>query len=455
MTTRLLAVGDGVKSINLATLREWAELGNMPWGTGANGTQTTHRLAGTVGYLFRSVELRANAVSSVPWGVYQGTADKPIWDSEAPIAPPTLAAFADLPELIYRTEAALSLGSQAFWFRERNRVRLLALRWLDPQTMEPVWTSQGLAGYKRTVNGATFMLPVEEVVYLWYKGQSETEPRTAPASAAAAAANVLYNTAEFSKAFFARGAIKATLLTVDGVPLPAEREKLKTLWERMLSGIKNAFAVDVVSASVKPVVIGDGIQELANTELTQEQREDIATAMGVPHSLVMSNAANYATAEVDARTFYETTVVPECNLIERQLNQQLFSPMGLRFSFNPQALDVFQKDENERAAAFAAYVNAGIKQSIVAQMLGLELPEGITYEDLDPEEPPVQLVEAPGDAADAFEREEEEARFKRWAAKRKRPDVSRFKSALLSDAEKEALLGETGAPFRPAWDVYP
>ena len=454
MTTKLFAVGDGIKSIPLSGITNWGDWGNMPWASPAGGSQSITTLASAVGYLFRAVELRANAVASVPWSVFQGNSDKPIWDSETPQAPVALTALADLPELVYRSEAALSLGSRAFWYKERNRVRILSLRWLDPSTMAPVWTPQGLTGYKREVNGATLTLPLQDVIYLWYKGLSETEPRTAPAQAAAAAANVLYNTAEFSRAFFARGAIKATLLTVEGVPLPAEREKLKTLWERMLSGIKNAFAVDVVSASVKPVVIGDGIQELANTELTQEQREDIATAMGVPHSLVMSNAANYATAEVDTQAFYETTVVPECNLIERQLNAQLFEPLGLRFSFRPQSLDVFQKDENERAAAFSAYVNAGVKPSIVAQMLGLELPEGITYEDLDPEPQPVELATAPQDAQDAPDREEEEARFKRWAAKRKQPDVTKFRSAILTDEDKAALLGETGDPF-PAWSVYP
>jgi hypothetical protein len=47
-----------------------------------------------------------------------------------------------------------------------------------------------------------------------------------------------------------------------------------------------------------------------------------------------------------------------------------------------------QEDEGNRASAFAAYVGAGLKPSLVAQLLGLELPVGVEYQDLDPKEPP-------------------------------------------------------------------
>jgi hypothetical protein len=51
--------------------------------------------------------------------------------------------------------------------------------------------------------------------------------------------------------------------------------------------------------------------------------------------------------------------------------------------FKPETIDAFQEDENQRASAFKIYVEAGIKPSIVAEMLGLELPEGTALESLD------------------------------------------------------------------------
>jgi len=493
-----------MKAIPLDGITNWADWG-LPWQSPTPSQRSVSELFPFVGYLYRAIDLRANSVASMPWSIYGSKSTKPLWTSEDALAPDNLQPFAVLPDMLYRIEAALCMGSQAFIFKERNRVRLTGLRWLDPFTVEPVWTPQGLTSFTRYVNGGQNTMSVQDVVYIWLTGLRETEPRPAPAQAASNAANVIYNSAQFAKAFFERGAIKAGLLTVNGVPPESERERLKNWWGRFLSGINNAYSTEVVSAAVQYVPVGEGLAELTNQALTMEQREDIATALGVPHSLVMSNAANYATARQDSQAFYETTIVPQTLLIERHLNAQLFGPANLRIKFRPQALDVFQQDENERASAFATYVGAGIKPSIVAQMLGLELPEGVKYEDLDPDpeetqsplgmltppsaaavpaanapaptqtppandappqEPPavpppaqtkralamnepVSMVEdrpAPAEtggqqphARTATQIREESKRFLRWARKRNNPDLSAFKSSILSDAEKKTL----------------
>jgi len=452
---KVYAVGDELK--NLSALADF----NLPWATEPAGAQrSSAALVPFVAYLHRAVFLRANALASVPWSISRESAAGPLlWDSEEPNPPDELKAFASLGDLLARTEQAMVLSSCAYWHKERNRVRVTGLRWLDPETTAPHWTPRGISHFERSANGGTARLAPEDVVYFRALGTSETEPAAPPAQAAAAAANVLYNTAEFARMFFARGAIKAGLLTVDGTPLPAERERLKSWWQRFIGGLGNAYSAEVVSAAVKYVPVGEGLADLAHNTLTQEQREDIATALGVPHSLIISNASNFATAQQDSKTFYETTIVPECRLIERQVNQQLFAPLGLRFRYLPDALDVFQQDAAERATAFASYVNAGLLPSIAAQMLSMELPEGVEYEHLDRERPRAPLfagVPSPGGRErddDALEAERK--RFVRWARKRGAPDVSAFKSDLLSDDEKGALLGETGGRFPAGWGNYP
>jgi hypothetical protein len=347
--------------------------------------------------------------------------------------------------------------------------------------MSPIWGVDSITAFKRQVGVAVSQLSVEDIVYLRMAGVSETMPRPAPAHAALSAAGVLYNVNEFAAAFFKRGAIKATLLTVEGNPPPAERERLKAWWQRFFTGINKAFAAEVVSAAVTPVVVGEGLSELTNTELTATEREEIATALGVPHSLVMSNAANFATAEADRLTFYDMTVVPQANAIARQLNAQLFAPAGMRFEWHPQELQIYQADENERASAFATYVNAGIKQSIAAQMLGLNLPEGVEPEDLDPEPQPVQLQQAnalagaqgaqdgpqqaqgtqqdtpQGGAQPEALRANEARKFLRWAKGKRFPHewVSDFVSMVLSDDDKRALLIEhADVSTRDGWQAF-
>lgn len=449
---KIYAVGNSVKSFDLGTLQSWSDLGAMPWMVDAdNGTKDVHTLGASVAFLFRSVRMRANTVATVPWAIYQQRGDKPLWDSAAPIAPPNLAYLGGLKELLFRTEAALCFEARAYWYVERNRVKPVGLRWLDPSTMAVKWTPAGISHFERSVNNRVVPLPVQDVIYIWQRSLSEVEPDTAAAKAASAAAGVLYNLDAFERAFFERGAIKATLLTVDEMPLAEEKAALLSWWQRVATGIKNAFASDVISASVKPITIGDGVAELGNTKLTEEKRQDIATALGVPASMVSANAANYATARSDQENFYNTTIIPQCELIERQLNDQLFGPLGMRFVFQPESLSVFQRDENERATAFAAYVGSGLRPSIVAQMLGLQLPEGIKPEDLDPEPQPVAqpapqpMPAMPQDEMTEHDEESpvemERKRFTRWAKKRANPDIEAFKSDILSLEERRVLLG--------------
>ncbi len=448
---------DGAKSIPLDVL----ETGLMPeFLQGApSRTATPAAMYGTVAYLYRCVDVRANALAAVPWVLYQG--EREIVTNGADVWPDALAWCANLEDLLWQTEAALCLTAAAYWHKLRNvRRGAVGLQWFDPAVTRPVWGPQGITAFERTYSGGRKeSIPADDVVYVRLLGTSETEPRPAPAAAACTAAGVLYNTDEFVSAYFKRGAIKATILTVEGNPLPAERDRLRDWWRRFISGIDRAFTAEVVSAQVAPVVVGEGLSDLTNVDLTTSRREDIATALGVPHSLVMSNAANYATANADRLNFYETTILPECNLLSRQVNAQLLAPLGYRLEFRPEQMPIYQADENDRAAAFAAYVNAGIKPSIVAQMLGLHLPDGIEPEDLDPEpqpqtitvlppqQQPAQLADsqAQTDAPAVDARQQEARKFLRWAKGKRSPDVARFASDILSDADKRALLADSDA----------
>ena len=75
--------------------------------------------------------------------------------------------------------------------------------------------------------------------------------------------------------------------------------------------------------------------------------------------------------------------MPDAKFIQSIWNEQLFKPMGLRWVFRPETLDVFQEDEGKRAQALTQYVSAGFRLSLAAQILGVELPAGVDYDDLD------------------------------------------------------------------------
>ena len=340
-----------------------------------------------VPWLWRSVELRANAVASMPFQIMRGDT---VIDTSGDEYTNALGWLPNPARLLYLTEAALACWGTAYWWREQNRVAIKAVRYVHPATIEPIIDSQrGLTGFYRTINGYRKQIPVEALAYFW-RPDAEVElgpPLGSPVMAAVAASGVLRNLDKFSSAYFARGAIKATLLTVSGAPIKAERDRLKDWWRDLVSGIRNAFATEIVNAdSVTPVVIGEGLKELSNATLTSEKRQDIATSMGVPLTMIFSESARglggEGVASEDEKKFYTTTIIPECVLVASVVNEQLLEPMGYRLSFLPETLDAFQEDETQRAAAFASYVNSGLPVEVVGPMLGVELPEGWTWEQI-------------------------------------------------------------------------
>jgi hypothetical protein len=457
---------DGRKATPLYQLRDeaWASLS----GGERVDTDMVRKFYKRVGLIYRCVHVRAGSLMKVPWHIHRG--DRLLWEYGHGSAPPPLelAWLKPLPELLRMSEAALCLNSQAYWFIEKNRVRVTQLKWLAPISMTPVWDTRfGLTHFDRSTERGTTALSPEEVVYIWVRDpMHETQPDPAPAMAALDSAGVLFNTAEFISSYFQRGAVKVTILGVKGAPPPDERKRLRDWWQRVAAGVKNAFAAEVVAAdAITPVVIGEGLSDLSNTELTEEARNDIATAMGVPHSVLFSSAANYATAVQDEQNFYNLTIIPDCKLIADQVNEQLLNAYGLHLEWHPDEMDVFQTDEMERAQAVKLYVDAGMKLSLAAQILGVDLPDDMAYTDLDTNPPPgpaqaeprYQVLDAspvgagarpaqlPAPAGTESERQSESRRFRAWAKKRIGKttfDPAAFESDLLSAWERAQILAD-------------
>lgn len=454
---------DGAKSIPLNQLPEeaWRHIAGDSGGAGE-----VEKMYNAVGVLFACVDVRAAALSSMPWHIYQG--DSPVWSWEEEDVPEELLFLDGLTDLLFRTEVALCLGpdSEAFWVKEGNRSALKDVRWLTPSTVDPVWDkTKGLLGFERRIGNERIRLTLDEVVYFMRPGLHETQPAKAPGHVAMRRAKVSYNADLFMELFFERGAIKATLLTVPPESSQAERDKLKAWWRRFMSGIRNAWDAGVISTAVEPVVVGEGVSELSNTELDANNAKSIATTMRVPHSLLFSDAANYATSQQDEMNFYTLTIGPDARLIARAVNRQLLNPLGYSLRFDMNSLPLFQEDENERAAAFGAYVSAGLPMALTAEMLGLDLPQGWTYEKLQAVEDEKRAKEeeqaraqaealqarangAPG--AQGGEREQEVRKFLAWAKKRKHPDPAKFASEILSQDDKlELLEGGDADTMRP------
>lgn len=373
---------DGEKSVRLDDFppEAWRILTGGP--TGNEGD--VQKMYKAVPWLNRGVGIRSAAMAKMPFTIFDGENELDTSENYQnklgwwPNPDATLALI----------EASLTLMGRAYLFKVRKNFGIIEmLRYLVPTSIDPkIDEDLGLVGFKRRLKSGEIDIPMENLVWFWLR-DAFTEigpPESSPAKVALRAAGVLFNVDTFVDAFFSRGAIKASILAVPASVQKGERDRLKSWWKRVVTGVSNAFASNVLNAeSVKVETIGEGISELANTELTDEKREDIAVALGVPQNILFSDDANFATAKQEDFRLYDQTINTQAKFIQGVLNTLLLHPLDFSIKFHPQQLQVSQQEETLRSGALVNLERANIPPWIGMPILGYDLPPDMTDEEIE------------------------------------------------------------------------
>lgn len=383
-------------ALPMTTLGWGLDVDGNPVGLGArDGKRMDPQVAWSrQGWFRKCADVRAKAVSSLPWAIYPegtepGDYERAIYTSEDVAPPPELEALRDFDLSLYLTEAALSLVGKAYHLidrpdqRNRGRLgRMAALQWVHPLLMREKYGRGGVTQFLRTVNGVDTPYDPEAVVAVYQPDPfREIGPGSSDGMAASVNAAALDSLARFVSRYLDGGLIKQTVLTVDQEYVdPEQKAQLESWWRKFITR-GNAGDAKVLSGKVHPHVIGDGLGDLSDEKLTNEQREATAAAFGIPFSVMMANAANYATAEVEERGFLMRTVVPQARIAERSFNRQLLMAYGLALRFEPERTEIMQRFELEKAEKVHAVVGAPV----------LTIDEGrrlLGYEPMEPDQMP-------------------------------------------------------------------
>lgn len=372
--------GKSLKNIDLPQYPDSA----WNWITGAPDNKDID-LYSRVAAVYRCANLTADALSNLPFAILKGDDEfdtSEDWQNKV--------GFISNPrELLRLWRLSLFMTNSAYGFMEGpvNRRKITNLRYLVPTTITPEAGREGLKGFRRSLGSESTFYSVEDYrIFYMFKLDHTTELLPSAHTefkALMAAAGVLFYADYYIQNFFQRGGIKPTLLSVAGVPNPAEREKIESVWDKIVHGWYK-YTGKVISAETMDVkVIGEGIDNLNKSDLHDQKLSDIAMAAGMPLSLLLANSANYATAQTEYEMWFRDKIVPDSHLFASCLNEQIFQSLGLRFEFRPEESEHGQEEEESRANAYTLYVNSGMRPSIAAQMLGLDLPAGIEVEALD------------------------------------------------------------------------
>lgn len=325
-------------------------------------TTNVQTLFAEQGWFWRAVDIRAKAIQNLPWHITRVGSEEPVWDCDMPDIPDELAFASDLPTMLYLWEACLVTARRTYTLKESEGRGIDGLHYFNPMKVEPVKDSaRGIYQYKRMVNGSYEYYDVDDVIAIF---SPDPFVENGPSSVLPGKKNaeVLRALEGFLHSFLDKGAIKATLLTVDGATATSEedRGRLKDAWNRLVGGWKNGGKAEIFNSKVIPHTIGEGLKDMGTTDLTKSERESICAALGIPLSLMMSNAANFATAELDQVGFIKNTVEPSAKHLMRSINDQLFVPAGFRFVFEPKKLEVLQRYELDKAAKVMAVVGGPV-----------------------------------------------------------------------------------------------
>ena len=449
MSTYLMT---GQKSIPLQSLPPEA------WRTIVGDTATQGGAAeryADVAYLYRAIQSRCAALSDLPYAWHYGDAEEELEHE------PTLPFDLNMRALLYQIELHLLLFGAAYVRPEKNPFGVIKeLVTLYPPTVHPQFDNEnGLTGFQRNTGGRVVTFAPEELVYIWLPPHAgETGHGVGEAQVALRAAGILANIDEFARRFFAQGAVNPTVISLPQGTLDADKERLTAWYKRMWTGVRNAFSVTAISGDLKVSQIGYPVNQLATPELTARAREDIATALGIPQSFMMANAANYATARQDDLHFYGKTVLPRAEIIAEVLNRQLFGRYGLTLCWHPERLESYQAQETEKAQGLVALVQAGIITVNEArerlELSALEEEQAEEANDLREINDP-NYVEPETPEADAAEDaiEDMQAEVRRWQAViRKRYTEGKPQKALAfkSDIIPAPLLAATIAQLEDA-----
>jgi HK97 family phage portal protein len=380
--------------------------------------------------LFRAVQLRCDALSSVPAAIMNGEENEVEWPY------PT-----KLGNLLWQWEASSLLAGAAYGEIVMNKSGYRKdVKYRNPFDMS-VKYDRGVYQFKQSSSGATWTNEPEAGKYeMFYVREYDPTQDTNPGIGAGKAANIdaklLYAISKFPEMYFEGGAMPVTLLGIDTND-KGEIERIQNWFRRSVTSIRNAFRVlGVRAGSITPTTLTPPMKDLAFPELSAIAKDNVALAFGIRKTMLDSEAANYATAQEDRLSFYEDTIKPRARIFEDALNAQLLARDGLRLEFRFNELDIFQEDENERADLLRKFKQSGLPIELALDLAGYELTD----------EQSALLASHQAEISERNEQSsdiEELRRWQRMAEKRVKEgkEIRKFESSVIEPTLKAAIEG--------------
>ena len=351
-------------------------------------------LYGLVPYLYRVIQVRCDSLSSIPIALYKGNDEG---EKEWPY--PT-----QLSDLIWKWEASLLLQGAAYGEIVTNKTGYKKdVHYRNPYDMTVRYVN-GVLSFKQGTGGGTWENDLSAGNYeMLYFNEFDPTQDILPGVSSSKVANIdvklLYALSKFPEVYFEGGAMPVTLLGIDTTD-KGEIARVENWFKRSVTTVKNAFRVlGIRAGSITATNLTPPLKDMAMPEIGAEAKHNISVAFGVPKTMLDSEAANYATAVEDRKSFYTETLKPRAKKIESVINEQLLAPDNMRMEFKFNELELFQDDESDRASMLLSLRQAGLPIDLAMDIAGYQLSdeqavmlqEQIVIDEIDKADDPVTV----------------------------------------------------------------
>lgn len=289
----------------------------------------------------RACKLRANAMGRMPLELQNKAGD------DVSEEPEYQSVMEWTRSLLYRIEMNLVKHGAAYHLLETNRFGLNHTpRFIPTNSVMPIidYSDYGVTGFRISMignGGGEF--PLARVVWIWEPNdESEIAPGSSDGEAALKASGLLYAIDEMANRYMGSGGVPVTAVRVPATVDKPERTKVENWFTQFAGGFRNAFKFLVIDKNTEFETIGSEMRDIMAPELTATQRDNVAVAMGVPPTVIDGKSANFATADSEMTGFYMNTVIPQAEMLEPQLNTQLYQRLGLTLRFMTDELEIMQ-----------------------------------------------------------------------------------------------------------------
>ena len=422
---------------------------------------------------FRSViHKRANAVRAIPRRLTRGGVEIEEREFDGQLGKPRI----EFRRLLEQGSTALDLYGAMYLADVRTAGRKpLEVRWLDPRTIKLRYdkATGKLLGFERWLNGQIVQFYVYDettrrapgIAWAWTAGMNETGPGDTLAAACDLPAKTLVMADELMRGLYSRGAINQHWVTANYNPPEAEKERLRERIRRfMFGGVDNAHNIEVFSDGLAVTKVGTDPNALELGPTADRLQNDICSVCDTPRILLnAADASNRATIDRITQTWLLTTIAPHAQQIIDALNFHVLADLGYELELNTAGMDVDQSEEAEKAQAWAVYVDHDVNPETAAEMLGIDIPEGMEFIDQAKVAERQANEQARMDALRAGPQQGQGMNTQAQPDKRRTDEIKRlgehiktgsylvkpFKSDVLSSADIEAAI------IAAEWEAYP